>query len=183
MNQKSNNIISIFTDAATSPQQGIAIGAFLIFSEEDKAQFAECNINARTDILSKKIIYHTYASNKSTWSEIKTVIEALNYVQNFLQPGIAIELFTDCKSVCDLLGKRKKKLEENKFITKSGKILQHAILYQELFTLTEKFQIQVFKIKGHQAKSNNLTLDEKIFSVLDKLSRKKMREVLEQPTK
>jgi len=129
--------ISIFTDAATSPQAGIAIGVFLCLDEQTINEYAECSTNALTAMLSGKITSIKFETNKSTWSEIKTVISALRSVLADDGAGCKITLYTDCQSVCDLIGKRKDKLIKSHFVTREGKTLRHANLYKELFEITE----------------------------------------------
>jgi ribonuclease HI len=77
-----------------------------------------------------------------------------------------------------LIGKRKDKLIKNNFITRTGKTLQHANLYKELFEIADQFQIQTFKVKGHRSKSYRLTLQERIFLVLDKFTRQRLRSII-----
>ena len=168
----------IFTDAATSPQHEIAVGAFFYLEPSHLKEYAECNLDDLVVKLADKIIYKTYPSKKSTWSEIQTVIDALYCVEKKVEPGRKIEIYTDCQSLCDLLGRRKEKLKKSHFITRTGKVLQNAALYQALFAIVEKFQIETFKIKGHSSNHLRLTVQEKIFSVLDKLSRRKLRAIL-----
>ena len=166
----------IFTDAATSPQTSIAVGAFLCIKQSSIESYAQSSPDELYLKLSDIIVYGNYTSKKSTWSEIKTVIDALsNLKKNPLQK---VELYTDCQSVCDLLNKRKEKLLKNNFITRTGKVLANADLYKELFEVAEQFDIHVFKIKGHSPKSNRVSIEEKIFTVLDKLSRKKLRSLM-----
>lgn len=172
------NTITIFTDAATSPQKGIAIGAFLYFDQQYINEYTECSMEILTTQLANLVVYTEYESKKSTWSEIKTVMNALYFVQKNFGLKCKIEIYTDCQSLCDLIGQRGEKLKKSNFITRAGKVLQNANLYKELFEITEKFQIQTFKIKGHHSTSCRLTLQEKIFAVLDKLSRKKLRLIL-----
>lgn len=165
----------IFTDAATSPKMNIAMGAFLCLDQNQIQSYAECNMEDLYAKLADHIVYQKYVSKKSTWSEIKTAIDALNFLHKNSESIRKVEIYTDCQSLCDLLGKRKEKLQKNNFITKTCKILENANLYKELFAIAEKFQIQAFKIKGHSSISNRSTLQEKIFSILDKCSRKKLR--------
>jgi ribonuclease HI len=168
----------IFTDAATSPQRCIAVGAFLCLRQQELDAYAEFT---QTDLFAKfvnSIIYKEYESKKSTWSEIRTVIDALYLIQKNCSEGQHIEIYTDCQSLCDLMQTRKEKLEKNNFITRTGKVLQHADLYKELFAITGKFHIRIIKIKGHASAANRLSVPEKIFSILDKLSRKKLRSIL-----
>jgi ribonuclease HI len=169
--------ICIFTDAATSPQTGVAVGAFLCIDERCIANYAEFSMRMLSTELSDKVVYIEFVSNKSTWSEIKTAIHALDSVLKNAQADCRIEIYTDCQSICDLLGKRKEKLEKNKFMTRDGKLLPHANLYKELFALTEKLKVQIFKLKGHHPTSHHLTEQERIFSLLDKLTRQRLRSV------
>lgn len=170
--------ILIFTDAATSSKMNMAVGAFVYVDQTFMQNHAECSMKDLSAKLDDMIIYKKYVSIKSTWSEIKTVIDALHFLHDKVKPIQKIEIYTDCQSFCDLLGRRKEKLQKNHFITKKGNILQHANLYKELFNIADKFQIQTFKIKGHHSMSSHLTLQEKIFSILDKFSRKKLRLLL-----
>ena len=172
------NAILIFTDAATSSKMNIAVGAFLCMDQNEIQNYAECSIEDLYTQLADKIVYQKYDSKKSTWSEIKTVIDSLNFIHQHSPSIQKVEIYTDCQSLCDLLGKRKEKLQKNNFITRTGQVLQNASLYQELYSIAEKFQITPFKIKGHSAKSNRVSVQERIFSVLDKLSRRKLRSLL-----
>lgn len=165
----------IFTDAATSAKMNIAVGAFLYLDQKFMQTHADYSIEDLYVKLVNLVVYQKYVSKKSTWSEVKIVIDALNFLHKKLQSIQKVEIYTDCQSLCDLLGKRKEKLQKNNFTTRTGKILQNANLYKELFEIAEKFQIKTLKIKGHSSQAKRFTLQEKIFSILDKLSRKKLR--------
>lgn len=179
MNQSNQiNTLILFTDAATSSQAMVSVGAFLCIDQQHINQYSKTPAEFLSSKLADIIVYMKYKSKKSTWAEIKTLIDALHFILKKLGPGYNIDIYTDCKSLCDLLSIRKQKLEKNNFITKSGKVLQNADLYKELFAIAEKFQIKIFKIKGHDSNSNRLTIYEKIFAILDKLSRKKLRSIL-----
>lgn len=169
--------IYIFTDAATSSKMNISVGAFICI-DEDLMQYAECSVKDLNIKLVDRIVYQHYASKKSTWSEIKTAIDALHFVHNNFESIRKVEIYTDCQSLCDLLNKRKAKMQENGFITRAGTTLKNANLYKELFERSEKFQIQTLKIKGHCSIAFRLTAQEKIFAVLDKFTRKKLRALL-----
>lgn len=173
-----SNTMMIFTDASISPQTCIGVGVFLCLSREHIEAYDQCSMEELSAKLSNQIVYTEYQSKKSTWSEIKTVIHALNFIQKNSKIDSKIEIYTDCQSLCDLMGRRKEKLKKSHFITKTGKLLQNADLYKELFEIAEKFQIQTVKIKGHNSISNRLTVQEKIFAVLDQCSRKKLRGIL-----
>jgi ribonuclease HI len=166
--------ILIFTDAATSPQLSIAVGAFLMMEEEELQLFNEENFNQAFSALSKKIVYTEFPSKKSTWSEITTAMTAIHLTHKTFG-HCNIKVYTDCQNLCDLVSRRKEKLQKNNFMTRAGKILEHAELYKTLFSLTEKYSIQFLKLKGHNKITSHLSLIEKIFSLIDKSSRQKLR--------
>lgn len=170
--------ILIFIDAATSAKAKIAVGIFLCLAQAYFEHYAKMTPEILPKKLADFVVFKQYISKKSTWSEIKTVIDALYAVMKKYGPGHKIEIFTDCQSLCDLLSRRKEKLIKNNFITKSGIPLQNADLYAELFAIADRFQIMTFKIKGHDSIANRLNLHEKVFAMLDNLSRKKLRSIL-----
>jgi|SRR3990167_211773 len=179
MNQSTNSsTMIIFADAATSPQTGVAVGAFLCFGKEYISEYAECSIERLSAKLATEIVYIELKSKKSTWSEIRTVIDALNFARRNTVSGCTIQIYTDCQSLCDLLGKRKEKLKSSNYTTRTGKLLNNATLYQELFEVADKVTIQTCKIKGHRLISQRTTWQDRIFSLLDKFSRKKLRWLL-----
>ena len=170
--------VFVFIDAATSPQAGIAIGAFICLNPQQINELDQLSIASLSKQLASIVRYRKYTSNKSTWSEIKTAIHALNAIYEKRQGVGRIEIYTDCQNLCDLMGVRKEKLQKNNFMTKSGKIFQHAKLYKELYAIVENRHVHVFKVKGHHLSSQKITWYERVFSVIDKLSRKKLRLVL-----
>jgi len=171
--------IFVFTDAATSPQACVAVGVFLCLKKRDMDLLMGLTPNQLAVELASKVSYKILESKKSTWSEIKTVIHAIESIDRIQEySNTSIEIYTDCQSICDLLGRRKEKLEKNNFNTQAGAVLKNAELYKELYFVTSRLQINVFKIKGHQVNSNMLSIQEKIFGILDKLSRKKLRSIM-----
>jgi ribonuclease HI len=165
----------LFTDAATSAKMHLAVGAFVCLQQKNVLDYSHYSQEDLHAAIQEKIIYQVYSSKKATWSEIKNVVDALILLHKNSNVTHKVEIYTDCQNLCDLLGRRKAKLQRNNFITRAGKILQHAELYQELYSIAEKFQIRTFKIKGHGAYSDRVTIEERIFSILDKMSRWKLR--------
>lgn len=168
------NII-IFSDAATSSQNKLSVGAFFITELAGLPALEALSTTALFSNISDSLTYRQYESNKSTWSEITTVIEALNMVLTLYGPGHHIDIYTDCQSLCDLLNRRKDKLQKNKYITSSGKIHPNAELYETLFGMSEQFQIRTFKVKGHDKSQNRIGIYQQIFDILDKLVRNHLR--------
>ena len=166
------HVIYIFTDAATSPQAEIAVGAFICLDKKSiDLLFVNQDLESQ---LTAKISYQQFKSKKSTWSEIQTLLHALKSIHD-IPAQTKIEIYTDCQTLCDLLGKRKAKLQSNNYLTRSGKPFPHAKLYQELHAIINDYQINIYKIKGHAAQSKRLTWQEQVFAIIDKLSRRKLR--------
>lgn len=173
--------IMIFTDAATSPQAEVAIGVSLCINKNNLEQYASLSSQALREKVMQEVSCRFYRSKKSTEAEIKTVVDTLQALRAKMGDNHHIELYTDCQSLCDLLVKRKNKLQENEFQTRSGKVHQHAALYKTLYNITSQFEIKLFKVKGHATKSHRVGLAEQIFDILDKLSRQKLRQYLNNP--
>lgn len=170
--------ISVFTDAGTSAQMNTAIGTFLCLDQSQLQKFEKYDMAELYCKTTDLVVYQQYITKKSTWAEIKTAIDALNFIHDNLESINNVEIYTDCQSLYDLLCKRKESLLKNNFITRTGKILNNVDLYKTLYLTVNNFQIKVFKVKGHVAKSHRVSLQEKIFSVVDHLTRKKLRDVL-----
>ncbi|MDA8561531.1 hypothetical protein N9L02_00275 [Gammaproteobacteria bacterium] len=170
-----SDILIIFTDAATSPTSKISVGVYLALNQDNLIQYSQLSPEVLFKEVADKIFYTKYESKKSTWSEIKTVIDALDAVHDNGCHHFKIEIYTDCQSLCDLLNKRKEKLEKNNFLTKSGKVHPNIVLYKELFLAADKFEVKTYKVKGHSPSGSRITIQEKIFGILDKLSRKRLR--------
>jgi ribonuclease HI len=154
---------------------GIAIGAFLFLEKGHFNEYADYSNDELFKKISEKVVYKQYFTKKSSWAEIKTVVYSLQVLEESFETDFNVEVYTDCQSLCDLLERRKTKLEQTNFITRSGKVLENAELYKELFMMTNKFNIHIFKLKGHTATSHRMSLPQKIFAILDKLSRKELR--------
>lgn len=163
-----SDAIVVIADAATSPTENLALGAFLCLAITVLQKYTEAE-------LAGLVVYHKYTSKKSTWCEIKNIIDALNFIRLNSPMVLKVEIYTDCQSICDLLGRRKEKLQKNNFKTHTGKTLENAELYKELYSVAQFFQLQTFKIKGHAKKSERITVHQKIFAVLDNLCRQKLR--------
>lgn len=176
MNSSIETVI-VFSDAATSSKANLAIGAFLFLNQSNMKEYTDYSNQDLMTALKKLVVYKKYPSHKSTWAEIKTAIDALYTLQqNHSSPQI--EIYTDCQSLCDLLGHRREKLEKNNFMTQSGKLHQNTILYKALFAIADKFQINILKIKGHDRSAHRFTVQSRIFAVLDKLCRNQLRSIL-----
>lgn len=150
--------LHIFTDCSVNQKHKISIGSFLF-------------LDHLRENVQDLIQYKEYKSSRSTWSEIQTVIEALK-----LCSTKSITLYTDCQSVCDLLGRRREKIDS---LIKNNKLIKNIEHYKEFYKITDQFNITVIKIKAH---SKIITLEDKIFSYVDKASRKKLKSIVKSLT-
>ncbi len=159
----------LFTDASVAPQHQIAVGGFLCLTRDD---FLSQDLDGLLASIPDKIVYREFPTHKSSYAEILTVIEALDYVKALQK---SLRLFTDCQTVCHLLGERRAKLENVHFTTGAGKELAHAELYRELFGRADRFELTWVKLEGHKASKAHKTREDLIFQILDKSVRKKLR--------
>ena len=86
-----------------------------------------------------------------------------------------VVLYTDCQTTCGLISRRTK-LEQTNFISQSKQQpLANADLYQEFYLLFDQIKPEIHWIKGHSP-DKNMNHIQKIFSHLDKATRKKLRD-------
>ncbi len=166
--------ILLFTDASVSPQSGLGVGASLVVEAQDLYDLDPSEIASQFE---HRIHFEVFSSNKSTFVEIRT---AMNAVKSHIleQEGeVHVNLYTDCQSLCDLLNHRLKKLVTQGYTSGSGHLLAHAELYAELFQLSQTVSLTPIKMDGHVKLS--ISPEEKIFSFLDKSVRKKLRKHVE----
>lgn len=89
-----------------------------------------------------------------------------------------ITLVIDCRAIKTLL-LRRARLEKLKFQSqRSSKVLANADLYQEFLTLYDELHPDIVWVKGHSPKTGRTDL-QKVFSLVDRAARKKLRELRE----
>jgi len=153
----------LFTDGSVNPQLKIGYGACLCLSDPELP----------LDILKKQIKVQGFEQTSSTKLELQTLLWALRHIE---ASGKRVIICTDSQNISKL-PERRKKLEQNNYISERGKVLKHAQLYQEFYQLTENFDYKIEKLQGHQVsdKRNHM---EKIFSLVDRKARRALREAL-----
>ena len=111
-----------------------------------------------------------FENSSSTKLEIETflwAIKKLDYCD-----GI-IEVYTDCQNLIGLES-RKERLEKNNYYSSKGKLINNHELYKEFYMLMEKYKCTFIKVKGHKKNSLKDEID-KIFNIVDKVSRESLR--------
>lgn len=148
--------IKLFCDGSVNPQKKIGFGAYFIYDETLKTQ----------DI---KVV--KFENTSSTKLEIEVLIWALG------DKGIlnnSITVYTDCQNILGLENRREK-LEKNFYKSSTGKEIKNKELYKVFFQLCDKLKFKFVKVKGHKASNEKDDID-KLFNLVDKASRKALRE-------
>ena len=153
------SIYYLFTDGSVHPQSKVGYGAYLLLSGELK-------YNKTIDRLKTK----RFENTSSTKLEVQTLLWALK--------GLCIKnnkliVYTDCQNIIGLKDRRKR-FEENNYMSKTNKIIKNHELYKEFYILTDALDCEFIKVKGHKKNSVKDEID-KIFTLVDKASRDALR--------
>lgn len=143
--------LHIFIDSSVNQQTEIAVGCYLVTEN-------------LTDILHHDFI--CLESHNSTSAELELahrMFIMLSSSSNYLDTK-HIFIYTDCSRLCGLFFKRKFSPQH-----------KYAALYKQLIQYFNDFDIKIIKMKGHVKKINQITNEQKLFSIVDKKSRKIMK--------
>lgn len=158
-----NNVIYMFTDGSVNPQLKIGYGAYLIVSQSD----------FNHDEITQNIQLKRFENTSSTKLEVQTLLWALKEIESL---SYKVIVYTDCQNILGLESRRKR-FEENDYMTGKNKKINNHELYKEFYEITDKLDCKFIKVKGHKAKSQKNKID-KIFTLVDKGSRNALRESL-----
>ena len=147
--------IKLFTDSSVNPQKKIGFGAYLILDDEDKS----------LEDLKEHIKIKKFEDTSSTKLELQTLLWALDEIIN---KDNIIEVYTDCQNIIGLEN-RKEKLEKRHFLDNK--------LYEQFFIKLKQLNLVFIKVKGHKKSGLKDEIDN-IFNLVDKASRKALREYI-----
>jgi len=150
--------IHLFTDGSVNTKTKVGLGAILITNE------LEWPVNS-------KVLLKEFNNTSSTTLEIQILLWALRQIEDQRN----VKVYTDSQNTLSLI-ERKTRLIKNDFKSKTGKELINAALYRKFYSETERLNIQLYKVKGHN-KSINKDLIAQIFGIVDKESRKALRQL------
>ena len=145
---------TIYTDGSSHTQLKIGAWAAVILIADEK-----------------KILSGTVVDTNHQHMELTAAIQALLFVQQYYPETTIINLISDSQYVVGLPG-RMQKLQSANFITKQGQPIQNADLVQQLYKLSESFNIDFIKIQAHLKKKS----DQDYNIEVDRLCRKLVRE-------
>jgi ribonuclease HI len=136
-------------------QTRIGYGAYLAFPEGQTP-------------LASQIKIKQFADTSSTKLELQTLLWALSEIS-----ATEVISYTDSQNIVGL-NSRRKKIEENEYYAKNGKLLKNHELYRQFYQRLPYVTISFIQVRGHtpsKAKSDvNL-----IFSMVDRASRNALR--------
>ena len=119
----------------------------------------------------KDINHLVFENTSSTMSELKTIKYVLEFIDNkqeeYNKDKKKIYLYTDCMNFINLITKRKNKENLKAHINYE--------LYNTLINLVAKNKVNVIWVKGHNKKILKIEKYQKIFSIIDKQTRKLLR--------
>ena len=156
-------MLKLFTDGSSHPQSKLGFGAYLLISNKDKS----------LDLLKEDVQTKKFEDTSSTKLEVQTMLWALNDLDSTSKEII---IYTDCQNIIGL-NDRREKFEKNSYLTSKGKLIANHNLYKEFYSLMDKLNCTLVKVKGHKKSYLKDDIDD-IFTLVDKASRDRLREAL-----
>lgn len=151
----------LFTDGSVNTKSKVGYGAYLVVDEKD------LYLNDIKTMVKVK----RFEQTSSTKLELQTLLWALNEVE---PQGKKLIIYTDSQNIIGLPGRRER-FEKNEYRSKKYKLINNYQLYQEFYEITDQLEFDLFKVEGHQP-SNKKDNIHKLFTIVDKASRKALRE-------
>lgn len=145
----------LFTDGSVNTKLRIGYGAYLALSEGQEALVSHIKLKQFLDTSSTKL-------------ELQTILWALSEIS-----ADEVVSYTDSQNIVGL-NSRRKKLEENEYYAKNGKLLNNHELYKQFYQLTDNLNISFTKIRGHSPSTKKSDVD-LIFTLVDRASRNALR--------
>ena len=156
------NKLTIFTDGSWDTQSKTGFGAYLAFSDA----------GLTPDALKGLVKVKRFEETTSTKLEIQTLLWALNSVHSMNQKII---IYTDSQNIIGLPGRRAK-LEAKNYRSAKNNYIRNYKLYQEFYRLTDQFDCDFIKVRGHKQSGQKDDVD-RIFTLVDRASRNALREI------
>lgn len=150
----------LFTDGSVHVQSGIGYGAYLLVDE----------LETPLELLKNKVEVVRFEHTSSTKLELQTLLYAFGHLPGSIGQ---LEIYSDSQNIVSLL-KRRKRLEENNFYSKDGRLLNNSKLYRDFFMKIDSLHCDFFKVKGHKKTMKKDKID-RIFTLVDRASRKELR--------
>lgn len=157
-----NNSVKLFCDGSVNPQKKIGFGAYFILRDEENIESAKKRINLKK-----------FENTSSTKLELEVLLWAL---EDEKLNDKKVVVYTDCQNILGL-NSRKEKLEKNNYKSNTGKLIKNLELYKKFYNLMDILDCSFEKVQGHKKTSLKSSID-KLFNLVDKASRKALREYI-----
>jgi ribonuclease HI len=152
-----DNTALLFTDGSVNNQTRGGFGAFLLVFEDQP-------------VSPNNIQIQYFDNTSSTRLELQILLHALHSVEN--NAGI-LRVYTDSQNIINL-PKRRARLEAQNFCSAKGAPLKNAELYKSFYVMSDKFNLNLIKIKGHKPNYQKAFVD-RCFSFVDKAARQALK--------
>lgn len=153
----------LLTDGSVSTQSKIGYGAYLALIEPSLSLS-----ELKTQVKVKR-----FEQTSSTKLELQTLLWALGEIQTSERKVI---IYTDSQNIIGL-PERRSRLERTKYLSNKNIFLNNYELYQEFYRRIDQLDCQFIKVRGHQASNQKDAIDQ-LFTLVDKASRKALREAI-----
>ncbi len=151
----------LFIDGSADPRSKIAFGSFLLIPE---------GLSFSTKLQVESKFFNNSSSSKV---ELETLLYILKRLEN---KSIGLTVYSDSNLILNLM-RRRKRLEQMDFRSKSNRRLNYHLLYREFYTLMDHLDCKFIKVKGHSKATLKDEIDD-FFSLVDRASRKALRSYL-----
>ena len=152
--------LMLLTDGSVNTQSNIGYGAYLAVSDRGLS----------LDALRTRVKVRRFKHTSSTKLELQTLLWALNDIQ-VLDSKVLV--YTDSQNIMGLR-ERRNRFEHNNYRSKKNRRLNNYELYQEFYRMTEQFDCEFVKVRGHQVSNQKDDID-RLFTLVDRASRNALR--------
>jgi ribonuclease HI len=155
--------LKLFTDGSAHPQSKVGYGAYVLIEELEES----------LDEIASRIQLKRFNNTSSTKLELQTLLWALQEIDSAVDKII---IYTDSQNTVSLL-QRRERFERNNYASKKKERIANAKLYQEFYTLMDRYHCELIKVRGHPERDQKDRVDT-IFTLVDRASRNALREYL-----
>lgn len=152
--------LMLFTDGSVNTKSKIGYGAFLIVS----------NTELSLSLLEPQVKVKKFENTSSTKLELQTLLWAIDSIE---KNHNALIIYTDSQNIIKLPSRRRR-LEKNDYYSNNNRRLNNYKLYQKFYNITDLVNCNFVKVNGHKVSNKKDSID-KIFTLVDKASRKALR--------
>lgn len=150
----------LFTDASVDPHTKVGYGAYLLLGEFE--------LEAPLEKLKVKV--KRFEATNSSKLELETFLWAL---QKLPTKNSKVIVYTDCQNIINLKD-REEKIKKSGYMTKRGTLIKNHMLYEKFYELTDLYECDFIKVKGHKRTEDKDEID-KYFTLVDRAAREALR--------